>query len=87
MDKERQVYGAEKYPSSSGSGWKVLAVITTVISITSLLIAVAALTLVHVQTRPADDTSSGNISRRDVMQVSYTPVDTQRKAELLKNVS
>ena len=87
MDKEHQVYNAEKYPSRGVSGWKVLAVMTTIISIISLIVAIAALTLLYTQMGPVNDTTNGNISQREIMQVSYTPAGKQQKAEMLKNVS
>lgn len=87
MDKEHQAYNAKRYPSRSVLGWKALAVITTIISIISLAIAVAALVLVLVQMWPISNATTNNISQREVMQVSYTPTGTQRKAEVLKNAS
>lgn len=87
MDREQQVHNAEKHPSRSATGWKILAVTATAISALSLMIAVAAIALVFVHMRPANGNTSSNISQREVMSVSYTPADQQRKTEMLKTVS
>ena len=89
MEKEFQVCNVEKYPTRSASWWKVIAAITMIVSVTSFIVAAAALALVLVQMRPVDDVTNGNISRREAVQVSYTQAaeTLQQTKQKLKNVS